>query len=183
MSQAVLVDDLLNLAREYRQAYYDLRQVAPLSWPRYFLFCHSIELVLKAYLAQAAGLTEDQLQKPPFGHNIKNLLNRAIQCGLRLTANTKASIGLLTEAHTKHWPRYPMKKLNTVVLIYQCEADADKLFVAVYAALGRPPRRARTSALDVAPRYICRSFFVSGAGVAVESLWPPRTLVGIPLDK
>ena len=139
MSQAVLVDDLLNLAREYRQAYYDLRQVRPISWPRYFLFCHSIELVLKAYLAQAACLTEDQLQKPPFGHNIKNLLNRAIQCGLRLTANTKASIGLLTEAHTKHWPRYPMKKLNTVVLIYQCEADADKLFVAVYAALGRPP--------------------------------------------
>jgi hypothetical protein len=80
------------------------------------LFCHSIELVLKAYLAQAAGLTEDQLQKPPFGQNIKNLLNRAIQCGLRLTANTKASIGLLTEAHTKRWPRYPMKKLNTVVL-------------------------------------------------------------------
>ena len=103
------------------------------------MFCHSIELVLKAYLAQAAGLTEDQLQKPPFGHNIKNLLNRAVQCGLRLSANTKASIGLLTEAHTKHWPRYPMKKLNTVVLIYQCEADADKLFVAVYAALGRPP--------------------------------------------
>jgi hypothetical protein len=59
MSQAVLVDDLLNLAREYRQAYYDLRQVRPISWPRYFLFCHSIELVLKAYLAQAAGLTED----------------------------------------------------------------------------------------------------------------------------
>jgi len=32
-----------------------------------------------------------------------------------------------------------MRKLDTVVLIYQCEADADKLFVAVYAALGRPP--------------------------------------------
>jgi hypothetical protein len=138
MSQAVLVDDLLNLAREYRQAYYDLRQVAPISWPRYFLFCHSIELVLKAYLAQAAGLTEKQLQDPPFRHNIKNLLDQAMKCGLRLSTNTKASITLLTEAHTKHWPRYPMKKSNTVILIYQCEADADKLFEAIYAALGRP---------------------------------------------
>jgi hypothetical protein len=137
MSQAVLVDDLLNLAREYRQAYYDLRQVAPISWPRYFLFCHSIELVLKAYLAQAAGLTEKQLQDPPFRHNIKNLLDQAIKWGLRLSTNTKASITLLTEAHTTHWPRYPMKKSNTVILIYQCETDADKLLEAIYAALGR----------------------------------------------
>ena len=131
MSQAVLVDDLLNLAREYRQAYYDLRQVAPLSWPRYSLFCHSIELVLKAYLAHH-GLTEKQLQNPPYRHNIKNLLNRAIKCGLRLSANARISIGLLTEAHTRHWPRYPIRR-------YQCEGDADKLFKAVFAASGRPP--------------------------------------------
>ena len=122
---------VLNLAREYRQAYYDLRQVAPLSWPRYSLFCHSIELVLKAYLAHH-GLTEKQLRDPPFGHNIKNLLNRAIKCGLRLSANARISIGLLTEAHTRHWPRYPIRR-------YQCEGDADKLFKAVFAASGRPP--------------------------------------------
>ena len=138
MSQAVLVDDLLNLAREYRQAYYDLRQVAPLSWPRYSLFCHSIELVLKAYLAQAAGLTQDELQDPPLRHNIKNLLDKAIGCGLSLSTNTRASITLLTEAHAKHWPRYPMKIPEPVVLMYQCEADVDKLFKAVFAALDRP---------------------------------------------
>jgi hypothetical protein len=94
-------------------------------------------LVLKAYLAQAAGLTEKQLQDPPFRHNIKNLLDQAIKWGLRLSTNSKASITLLTEAHTKHWPRYPMKKSNTVILIYQCETDADKLLEAIYAALGR----------------------------------------------
>src|SRR5215813_8470418 len=108
MSQAVLVDDLLNLAREYRQAYYDLRQVAPISWPRYFLFCHSIELVLKAYMAHH-GLTEKQLSDPPFRHNIKNLLDQAIKCGLSLSVNTRGSITVLSEAHAKHWPRYPMK--------------------------------------------------------------------------
>jgi hypothetical protein len=136
MSQAVLVDDLLNLAREYRQAYYDLPTPMP-SWPRYFLFCHSIELVLKAYLAQH-GLTEDELKNPSFRHNIKNLLDQAIRCGLSLSFNTRASITLLEEAHKKYWPRYPIRGSGGVILIYQCEADADKLFEAVFAALGRP---------------------------------------------
>jgi hypothetical protein len=138
MSQAVLVDDLLNLAREYRQAYYDLRQAEPLSWPRYFLFCHSIELVLKAYLAHH-GLTEKQLRDRPYSHNIKNLLDEAIKCGLSLSTNTRGSITSLTGAHTKYWPRYPIRRFEGVTLRYQCEADADKLFKAVFAALGRPP--------------------------------------------
>src|SRR5262249_2087091 len=123
MSQAVLVDDLLSLAKEYRQAYYDLCQTQPLSWPRYFLFCHSLELVLKAYLAQH-GLTEKQLRDPPFRHNIENLLNRSIRCRLRLSTNTRLTITLLTKAHTQHWPRYPIRKSEGVVLMYQCEADA-----------------------------------------------------------
>ena len=118
-----VVDDFLDLAKQYRKAYYDLPEPMP-SWPKYFLFCHSIELVLKAYLAHH-GLTEKQLQNSPFGHNIKNLLDQAIKRGLSLSANTRASIGLLTEAHKKYWPRYPMKKANSVILIYQCETDAD----------------------------------------------------------
>src|SRR5262245_47248969 len=140
MSQAALVDDLLNLAREYRQAYYDLPPRGPMPWPRYFLFCHSIdELVLKAYLAQAANLTEKQLSDPPFRHNIENLLDKAIKCGLSLSTNTRRMITLLTEAHTKHWPRYPIRGSSGVVLIYECEPDANKLFKAVFDALGRPP--------------------------------------------
>jgi hypothetical protein len=89
--QAVLVDDFLNLARQYREAYYALPEVTPISWPRYFLFCHSIELVLKAYLAQAAGLPEDKLQKPPFGHNLKDLLDQAIEYGLSLSASARGA--------------------------------------------------------------------------------------------
>src|SRR5262245_48227659 len=96
-------------------------------------------LVLKAYLAQAADLTEKELRDPPFRHNIKNLLNRAITWGLSLSANTRGSITVLTEAHTKYWPRYPIRGSSGVVLIYQCEADVDKLFKAVFAALDRPP--------------------------------------------
>ena len=54
MSQVVLVDDFLDLAKQYRKAYYDLPEPMP-SWPKYFLFCHSIELVLKAYLPSRPG--------------------------------------------------------------------------------------------------------------------------------
>src|SRR5262245_22336780 len=134
--QVVLIDDFLNLAKQYRQAYYDLPEATPFSWPKYFVFFHSIEVVRKAYLAHQ-GLTEKQLQARPFGHDIKKLLDEAIKYGLRLSANTRTSIGLLTEAHTKYWPRYPMTRSGNVILIYQFEADADKLFEAVYAAMGR----------------------------------------------
>jgi hypothetical protein len=47
--QVVLSYDFSDLAEEYRQAYYALPERTPISWPRYFLFCHSIELLLKAY--------------------------------------------------------------------------------------------------------------------------------------
>src|SRR5262249_51773183 len=98
---------------------------------RYFLFCHSIELLLKAYLARI-GLTENQLQA--FGHNITNLLEEAIKCGLSLSANARANIEQLTDAHTKHWPRYPMTTSAPIALIYQFEPDATELFEAVNAA-------------------------------------------------
>src|SRR6516164_7640637 len=86
--QVVLSYDFSDLAEEYRQAYYALPERTPISWPRYFLFCHSIELLLKAYLARI-GLTENQLQA--FGHNIKNLLEEAIKCGLSLSGQCPSS--------------------------------------------------------------------------------------------
>src|SRR5262249_24594081 len=86
-----------------------------------------------------ANLTEKQLSDPPFRHNIENLLDKAIKCGLSLSTNTRRMITLLTEAHTKHWPRYPIRGSSGVVLIYECEPDANKLFKAVFDALGPPP--------------------------------------------
>jgi hypothetical protein len=142
--QAVLRYDFFDLAKQYREAYKALREVTPpevtpISWPRYFLFCHSIELVLKAYLAHT-GLTEKQLQNPPIRHNIKNLLDKAIKCGLSLSAGARDKIEDLTETYTNHWPRYPMTKSAFIPLIHQFEPDATELFKAVDAALhpGRP---------------------------------------------
>jgi hypothetical protein len=38
----------------------------------FFVLSFDCEPVLKAYLAHTAGLGEEQLQKPPFGHNLKS---------------------------------------------------------------------------------------------------------------
>jgi len=137
--QVVFSYDFLNLAKQYRGAYKALSEVTPseatpISWPRYFLFCHSIELVLKAYLSHT-GLTGKQLQNPRVRHNIKNLLDKAIKSGLSLSTGARHKIEDLTETYTNHWPRYPMTKLAFIPLIHQFEPDATELFKAVDAAL------------------------------------------------
>src|SRR5262249_25989136 len=135
--QVVLSYDFSDLAEEYRQAYYALPERTPISWPRYFLFCHSIELLLKAYLARI-GLTENQLQA--FGHNIKNLLDEANKLGLPLRPKAQAKIEQPPDPPTNPWPRYPMTTPAPIALIYQFEPDATELFEAVNAALrgGQP---------------------------------------------
>jgi hypothetical protein len=134
--QQVLIGDFLQLGEEYRRAYYNLPQTRPPSWPKYFLFCHSIELILKAYLAAAAGLTSDEL-KDKFGHNLKLLLDVATEKHLPLSSTAKANLEHLTDAHTKYWPRYPMERAHPVPVInhVQFEPEATELFVAVHKAL------------------------------------------------
>jgi hypothetical protein len=78
------------------------------SWPRYFLLCHSIELALKAYLAKI-GMTEKQLTHAKRRHNLRRLMNEAVEKGLRLTPTTQHRIKLLAKAHSKFWHRYPWK--------------------------------------------------------------------------
>ena len=51
------------------------------SLPVYFLFARSMELALKAFLLNA-GVTEAQLAKRDFGHNLEALLKQAEERGL-----------------------------------------------------------------------------------------------------
>jgi hypothetical protein len=44
--QDLLPFKVLKRAEEFVQAYRDLPKTPPPSWPRYFLFCHAIELAL-----------------------------------------------------------------------------------------------------------------------------------------
>jgi len=137
LPQQVLSDGFLRLALQYRRAYYNLSVTQPLSWPRYFLFCHSIELLLKGYLVATVGLTQQQL-KDKYGHDLGELLTEAVKLGLPLDPAAKDELTILTDAHTKFWPRYPMETAVPVAIIdrQQFEPDARELFSLVFSKLG-----------------------------------------------
>jgi hypothetical protein len=92
------------------------------------LLCHAIELVLKAYLA-LYGFTQNELQNE-FGHNQK-LLDKAIELGLQISQSAQNEIKLLSEAHKKHWPRYPREDAKPVFLMSHFEPYVEELFKAV----------------------------------------------------
>jgi hypothetical protein len=91
--------DYLRLAGDFYLAFRDLPpRIPPQSWPRYFMLCHAIELALKAYLAYQ-GATPKELRAKNVGHNLTELLTRAINKGLTLGEAAQKDIGLLSEAH------------------------------------------------------------------------------------
>ena len=99
--------DYLDYARQFFEAFNKLpERDPPPSWPRYFLLCHSIELALKAYLA-LRGATPEQLGQHGRRHDLKRLVNEAVEKGLPLPTPTQKIIQALSEAHSKFWHRYP----------------------------------------------------------------------------
>ena len=82
-----------------------------ISWPRYFLLCHSIELALKAYLAKL-GATPLRLQFE-FGHKLAELVDEVVGKGLRLTPETQGRIKALAKVHSNYWHRYPWEWENS----------------------------------------------------------------------
>ena len=130
----LLGHDFFDRAVEFRDAYRALPKTdPPPDWPRYFLFCHAIELVLKAYLAQY-GVPPITLERN-FGHDLTLLLNAAIDLGLRPSnPETRTYVQALTEAHKKHWPRYP-PATAAVFIVEQFEPVADDLFSLVRPAV------------------------------------------------
>ena len=63
-------------------AYKTLPDTPHPEWPRYFLFCHAIELALKAFLAQKTGLSQKELADK-FGHDLDALLKEGTALGLQ----------------------------------------------------------------------------------------------------
>lgn len=69
--------------------------------PAYIITFHALELALKAFLAKN-GLTNDQLRKNPFGHNLENLYGEACKHGLLLSIpNVVGTIEWINEYHDK----------------------------------------------------------------------------------
>ena len=99
--------EYLAYADQFYWSFYKLPDLYPsISWPRYFLLCHAIELALKAYLAKL-GATPEHLKKLERRHNLNKLLDEVVEKGLHLTSETQERIKLLAEAHSQFWHRYP----------------------------------------------------------------------------
>jgi hypothetical protein len=67
----------LAYADQFYQTFYKAPTFHPsISWPRYFLLCHSIELALKAYLAKL-GATPQHLKQWERGNKLDKLVAEA----------------------------------------------------------------------------------------------------------
>lgn len=127
--------DALDRAEEFFEAFRQLTTPAgrPISWPRYFLFCHAVELALKAFPA-SRGVPPRQLRED-FGHRIDPLMRDALSKGLAIGPLAASELMQLDEAHTKHWPRYPRHESKPVFVIDYFESYALELLRAVSAAV------------------------------------------------
>jgi hypothetical protein len=70
---------------------------------QYILTCHALELSLKAFLAKA-GLSEDKLRNPPYGHDLNNLYAKSRKRGLDLSRipHVEELIALFNKHHYKN---------------------------------------------------------------------------------
>jgi hypothetical protein len=70
---------------------------------QYILTCHALELSLKAFLAKA-GLPEDKLRHPPYGHDLNCLYADSLKRGLDLShiPQVKELIALFNKHHYKN---------------------------------------------------------------------------------
>ena len=117
--------ELLGRAEELR-SYQKASKVAP----QYFLLCHTIELILKAYIASRRRITVDEL-KTLFGYNLTKLLHEAVRLGLNVSPSAENNIEKLIEARAEY-AIHPMEAVNRVLVVeYLVERDIDGLFKAV----------------------------------------------------
>jgi hypothetical protein len=132
--------DALDRAEEFFKAF---RQLPPLptgrwiSWPRYFLLCHAVEIGLKAFLA-SRGVSDAEL-KNDLRHKIDPLMRAAISKGLVIGTLTASEIMQLNEAHAKHWPRYPREEGKPVFAIESFEPYVRELLQAVSKSIRGGP--------------------------------------------
>jgi hypothetical protein len=99
--------------------------------PRYFLICHAIRLVLRAYIASRRSLKEDELKKT-FGHDLTRLLDEASRLGLTISPSAQSEIEKLTEAQVKCFALHPKEAANRVLVIEHFGGQhVEELFKAI----------------------------------------------------
>ena len=117
--------DHLELAYQFLEAYKHGQNTPPLNWPRYFLACHAVELVMKAFLLKM-GVSEDETQS--LKHDLIAILERSIAVGLKVDNQIKSDIAELNIVHNGFWHRYPRTYANPIILINQFDQTIQRLF-------------------------------------------------------
>ena len=137
MKSATIRFDMLERAEEFLEAFRQLPipERRWISWPRYFLLCHAIELGLKAFLA-SRGVQETELRRD-FAHKLDALMREALCKGLNGHVGILAAgeLRLLDEAHKKHWARYPREERKPVLMIDNYEPYVAELLRGVSKAI------------------------------------------------
>ena len=115
---------------ERAEAFWTYQKASPTK-PRYFLLCHSIRLVLRAYMASRRSLAEDEL-RGTFGHDLLKLLGEASRLGLSVSPSAESEIEKLTEAHVKYFTCYHKQVANRVLVIgHSVSQHVEELFETV----------------------------------------------------
>jgi hypothetical protein len=141
--------DALDRAVEFFDAFRQLPLLPRgrwISWPRYFLLCHVIEMGLKAFLA-SRGVPEAKLRRKEFRHNIDRLMREALAKNLNIGVLAASQLMLLGEAHAKHWSRYPREQGKPVFTIDSFEPFARELLQGVSQSIRGGPAQI---AMDIA---------------------------------
>jgi hypothetical protein len=123
---------LFNTAEAYRLAAIKLGQPAVggghAHKPVQFLYCHAIELYLKALLRQKHNV---ETITDKFGHNIKRLVKEAENLGLFVTAGDRDIFATLADTDALIEIRYirtgPKALLNLQALSHTCKSVRDSV--------------------------------------------------------
>ncbi len=122
--------EFLQMAAQFFRGYSLIPDVGPIDYARYFLFCHAIELTLKAYLVHLGDDPEDLART--YGHNIKKLMRDCKKRGLPASYDQIGALSILNEPHQKYWARYPKQEWSKgIPLVPQFEDEARALLDAV----------------------------------------------------
>lgn len=102
--------------------------------PEEFLFWHSIELFLKAFLL-ADGMTEQVLRVRTYGHNIQSLYQEASRRGLRLTVKDTEVLSYMPDKDSMLELRYLKFGVRTVPDLEEIEETCTNIYREVGAQL------------------------------------------------
>ncbi|MEM0950070.1 MAG: hypothetical protein AAGK37_21935 [Pseudomonadota bacterium] len=102
--------------------------------PIEFLYWHSIELFLKAYLV-TDGMSPSELRQRKYGHNLTALRDEAKKRGLPLTPKDEDLIDFMPSTETMIDLRYLKVGIRTVPEFFEIEAICESIYRLVGAEL------------------------------------------------